>query len=41
MSFYDTLRCLYHDPAYVFDQHADAIGGAVVVFVLMFVSWGL
>jgi hypothetical protein len=41
MSFYDTLRCLYYDPRYVWDLHGDAIFGGTAVFVLMFVMWGL
>ena len=40
MSFYDTLRCLYHDPGYLWEIHGVAIVGAGAIFVLMFVMWG-
>ena len=41
MSFYDTLRCLYHDPGYVWELHGDAVVGGLVVAVLMLLMWGL
>ena len=36
MSFYDTLRCLYYDPRYVWDLHGDDIVGGVAVMVIVF-----
>ena len=36
MSFYDTLRCLWHDPRYVWDLHGDAIVGGTAVMVILF-----
>jgi hypothetical protein len=41
MSLYDTIRCIWHDPRYVWDLHGDAIFGGVAVVILMFVMWGL
>ena len=41
MSFYDTLRCLYHDPGYVWELHGDAIFGGGCVLIIMFLAWGL
>jgi hypothetical protein len=36
MSFYDTIRCLYHDPRYVWDLHGDDIVGGTAVMVSLF-----
>jgi len=36
MSFYDTLRCIWHDPRYVWDLHGDDIVGGVAVMVILF-----
>jgi hypothetical protein len=41
MSFYDTLRCIWHDPRYVWDLHGGDIVGGVAVVILVFVMWGL
>ena len=40
MSIYDTIRCLYHDPGYVWELHGDAIVGGSAVLAIMFAMWG-
>jgi hypothetical protein len=39
MSFYDTIRCIWHDPRYVWDLHGDDIVGGVAVIVLMLAAF--
>jgi hypothetical protein len=39
MSFYDTIRCIWHDPRYVWDLHGDDIIGGVAVIVLMLAAF--
>lgn len=41
MSLYDTIRCIWHDPRYLWETHGDAVVGGLAVFALMFVMWGL
>ena len=36
MSFYDTLRCIWHDPRYVWDLHGDDIVGGVAGLAILF-----
>ena len=39
MSLYDTIRCIWHDPRYVWDLHGDDIVGGVAVIVLMLAAF--
>lgn len=40
MSFYDTIRCLYHDPRYLWAHHGDTIL-AVVLSACAFAGYAL
>ena len=39
MSFYETIRCLWHDPRYVWELHGDAIFGGTAVMVIVFLMF--
>lgn len=39
MSFYDTIRCIWYDPAFLVHEHADTITAIFVVAGVLFV-WG-
>jgi hypothetical protein len=41
MSFYDTLRCAWYDPAFLLRTHADALLGTLAMTVVMVCMWGL
>lgn len=34
MSFYDTIRCIWHDPAFLVRTHADTLATAVFFVVI-------
>ena len=39
MSFYDTIRCAWYDPAYLVKTHADALLGGFAMLVVMACMW--
>lgn len=41
MSFYDTIRCAWYDPAFLVKTHADALLGALAIAVICLGMWGI
>jgi hypothetical protein len=39
MSFYDTIRCAWYDPAFLLKTHADALLGGFAMLVVMACMW--
>ena len=41
MSIYDTIRCIWHDPAYVVRTHAENISSVLFFGGVAFIAWAM